>query len=75
MLDRISDVTISVLISSTVDRGFKPQSGQTKDYKKKTTETMMELNSSNNNTIPFGVYFKEVDRYFKFVGIRKITLM
>ena len=36
---------------------------------------MMELNSSNNNTIPFGVYFKEVDRYFKFVGIRKITLM
>lgn len=35
------------------------------------------LNLSFNLPIlqPFGVYFKEVDRYFKFVGIRKITLM
>ena len=28
----ISVVMVSVLASSAVDRGFKPQSGQTKDY-------------------------------------------
>jgi hypothetical protein len=30
---RIGGVMVSVLTSSTVDRGFKPRSGQTKDYK------------------------------------------
>ena len=29
----IGGVMVSVLASSAVDRGFKPQSGQTKDYK------------------------------------------
>ena len=28
----ISDVMVSVLAPSAVDRGFEPQSGQTKDY-------------------------------------------
>ena len=31
--NRIGGVMISVLASSVVDRGFKPQSGQNKDYK------------------------------------------
>jgi hypothetical protein len=31
--DRIGGVMASVLVSSVVDRGFKPRSGQTKDYK------------------------------------------
>ena len=31
-LNRIGGVMISVLSSSAVDRGFKPRSGQTKDY-------------------------------------------
>ncbi len=31
--DLIDGVMISVLVSSAVDRGFKPQSGQTKNYK------------------------------------------
>jgi hypothetical protein len=31
--NRIGGVMISVLASSTVDRGFEPRSGQTKDYK------------------------------------------
>ena len=30
---RIGAVMVSVLASSAVDRGFEPQSGQTKDYK------------------------------------------
>ena len=30
--DRIAGVMFSVLASSAVDRGFDPQSGQTKDY-------------------------------------------
>ena len=30
---RIGGVMVSVLASSAVDRGFEPQSGQTKDYK------------------------------------------
>ena len=30
--NRICGVIVSVLVSSTVDRGFEPQSGQTKDY-------------------------------------------
>ena len=30
---RIGGVMVSVLASSVVDRGFKPWSGQTKDYK------------------------------------------
>jgi hypothetical protein len=30
--NRIGDVMVCVLASSTVDRGFEPQSGQTKDY-------------------------------------------
>jgi hypothetical protein len=30
--NRISGVMVSVLISSAVDRGFEPRSGQTKDY-------------------------------------------
>ena len=29
----ISGVMVSMLVSNAVDRGFKPQSGQTKDYK------------------------------------------
>jgi hypothetical protein len=29
---RIGGVMVSVLASSAVDRGFKPRSGQTKDY-------------------------------------------
>ena len=29
----IAGVMVSVLASSAVDRGFKPRSGQTKDYK------------------------------------------
>jgi hypothetical protein len=32
-LNRISGVMVSVLATSAVDRGFKPISGQTKDYK------------------------------------------
>jgi hypothetical protein len=31
--DRISGIMVSVLASSAVDRGFEPQSGQTKNYK------------------------------------------
>ena len=30
--NRIGGVIVSVLISSAVDRGFEPRSGQTKDY-------------------------------------------
>jgi hypothetical protein len=30
-LDRISGVMVSMLVSSAVDHGFKPWSGQTKD--------------------------------------------
>ena len=30
--NRIGGVMVSVLISSAVDRGFEPRSGQTKDY-------------------------------------------
>jgi hypothetical protein len=30
--NRIGGVMVSVLASSTVDRGFEPWSGQTKDY-------------------------------------------
>ena len=30
---RVSDVMVSVLASSAVDRGFEPRSAQTKDYK------------------------------------------
>ena len=30
--NRISGVMVSVLNSSAVDRGFRPRSGQTKDY-------------------------------------------
>ena len=33
VLNRIGCVMVSVLASSAVDRGFKPRSGQTKDYK------------------------------------------
>ena len=32
-MNHIGGVIVSVLASSAVDRGFKPQSGQTKDYK------------------------------------------
>jgi hypothetical protein len=32
-MNRIGGVVISVLVSSAVDRGFEPWSGQTKDYK------------------------------------------
>jgi hypothetical protein len=32
-INRISAVMVSVLISSVVDRGFKPRSGQTNKYK------------------------------------------
>ena len=32
-LNRIGVVMIGVLISSAIDRGFEPRSGQTKDYK------------------------------------------
>ena len=31
--DRIGGVMVSVLASSTVDRGFEPRSDETKDYK------------------------------------------
>ena len=31
--NRIGDVMVNVLASSTVYRGFEPRSGQTKDYK------------------------------------------
>ena len=31
--NRIGGVMVSVLVSSAVDRGFEPRSGQTKDYK------------------------------------------
>ena len=31
--NRIGGVMVSVLASSAIDRGFKPRSGQTKDYK------------------------------------------
>ena len=31
--NRIGGVMVSVLVSSVVDRGFEPRSGQTKDYK------------------------------------------
>jgi len=30
--NRICGVIVTVLVSSTVDRGIEPQSGQTKDY-------------------------------------------
>jgi hypothetical protein len=30
--NRTGGVIVSVLVSGVVDRGFKPQSGQTKDY-------------------------------------------
>ena len=33
VLNRIGGVMVSVLTLSAVDRGFKPLSGQTKDYK------------------------------------------
>ena len=33
LVNRIDGVMVSVLASSVVDRGFEPQSGQTKDYK------------------------------------------
>jgi hypothetical protein len=33
LLNRIGGVIVSVLASSTVDRGFEPRSRQTKDYK------------------------------------------
>ena len=32
-MNRIGIVMVSVLVSSAVDRGFDPRSGQTKDYK------------------------------------------
>jgi hypothetical protein len=32
-MNHIGGVMVSVLTSSVVDRGFKPRSGQTKDYK------------------------------------------
>ena len=32
-IDRIGGVMVSVLASSTVDCGFEPRSGQTKEYK------------------------------------------
>ena len=32
-VNQISGVMVSVLASSAVDRGFEPQSGQTKDFK------------------------------------------
>ena len=32
-LNRIGDVMVNMLASSAVDHGFKPRSGQTKDYK------------------------------------------
>ena len=32
-MNRIGVVMVSVLASSSVDRGFDPRSGQTKDYK------------------------------------------
>jgi hypothetical protein len=31
--NRIGGVMVKVLVSSAVDRGFEPRSGQTKDYK------------------------------------------
>ena len=33
LANRIGDVVVSMLTSSTVDRGFEPRPGQTKDYK------------------------------------------
>ena len=33
LVDRIGDVMVSVLVSSAVDRGFEPQSVQTKGFK------------------------------------------
>jgi hypothetical protein len=33
IFNRIGGVMVSMLASSAVDRGFKPRSGQTKDYK------------------------------------------
>ena len=33
-VNRISGLMVSIFASSAVDRGFEPQSGQTKDYKK-----------------------------------------
>ena len=33
LLRHLTTVMVSVLASSAVDRGFEPQSGQTKDYK------------------------------------------
>ena len=33
LMNCIAGVMVSVLASSAVDRGFKPRSGQTKDYK------------------------------------------
>ena len=32
-MNRIGDVMVSMFASSEVDSGFKPRSGQTKDYK------------------------------------------
>jgi hypothetical protein len=32
-MNHIGGIMVSVLASSAVDRGFKPRSGQTKDYK------------------------------------------
>ena len=32
-MNRICGVMVSMLASTTVDRGFEPRSGQTKDYK------------------------------------------
>jgi hypothetical protein len=32
-INRMGGVMISMLVSSVVDRGFEPRSGQTKDYK------------------------------------------
>jgi hypothetical protein len=31
-LDRLNPIVGSLLVSSAVDRGFEPRSGQTKDY-------------------------------------------
>ena len=33
LINRIVGVMVSALASGAVDRGFEPQSGQTKDYK------------------------------------------
>ena len=32
-LSRVGGVMVSVFVSKALDRGFEPQSGQTKDYK------------------------------------------